>query len=117
MVKGATANRELEVLKCMLDFAAKRRYFAENPAVEVKHFNELRERPTRRMLTLEEERRILDAAPVFLRVAIILLAQGERTARAFHCAWSQEILKAGETSGRTRVSDLQPASRLLYSSQ
>ena len=80
MVKGATANRELEVLKCMLDFAAKRRYFAENPAVEVKHFNELRERPTRRMLTLEEERRILDAAPVYLRVAIILLAQtGGRT--------------------------------------
>jgi Phage integrase SAM-like domain len=79
-VKGATVNRELECLKCMLDFATKRRCIAENPAAEVKHFNELRERPARRMLSLEEERRILHAAPVYLRVAIILLAQtGGRT--------------------------------------
>jgi hypothetical protein len=42
----------------MLDFAMKRKYIAENPAAEVKHFNELRERPTRRMLTLDEEKRI-----------------------------------------------------------
>lgn len=62
-VKGATVNRELECLKCMLDFATKRLYIAEYPASEVKHFNELRERPARRMLTIEEERRILDAAP------------------------------------------------------
>ena len=90
-VKGASVNRELECLKCMLDFATKRRYIAENPAAEVKHFNELRERPTRRMLTLEEERRILDAAPVYLRVAIILLAQtGGRTySEGFSLRWSQ----------------------------
>jgi integrase len=90
-VKGATVNRELECLKCMLDFATKRRYIAENPASEVKHFNELRERPTRRMLTLEEERRILDAAPVYLRVAIILLTQtGGRTySEGFSLRWSQ----------------------------
>jgi hypothetical protein len=31
-VKGATVNRELECLKCMLDFAMKRKYIAENPA-------------------------------------------------------------------------------------
>ena len=90
-VKGATVNRELECLKPMLDFATKRRYIAENPASAVKHFNELRERPTRRMLTLEEERRILDAAPVYLRVAIILLAQtGGRTySEGFSLRWSQ----------------------------
>jgi integrase len=90
-IKGATVNRELECLKCMLDFATKRRYIAENPAAEVKHFNELRERPTRRMLTIEEERRILDAAPAYLRVAIILLAQtGGRTySEGFSLRWSQ----------------------------
>jgi len=90
-VKGATVNRELECLKCMLDSATKRRYIAANPASEVKHFNELRERPTRRMLSLEEERRILDAAPVYLRVAIILLAQiGGRTySEGFSLRWSQ----------------------------
>ena len=90
-VKGATVNRELECLKCMLDFAMKRKYIAENPAAQVKHFNELRERPTRRMLTLDEEKRILDAAPVHLRVAIILLSQtGGRTySEGFSLRWSQ----------------------------
>ena len=90
-VKGATVNRELECLKCMLDFAVKRKYIAENPAAQVKHFNELRERPTKRMLTLGEERRILHAAPDYLRVAIILLSQtGGRTySEGFSLRWSQ----------------------------
>jgi len=90
-VKGATVNRELECLKCMLDFAVKRKYIAENPAAQVKHFNELRERPTRRMLSLEEERRILDEAPDYLRVAIILLSQtGGRTySEGLSLRWSQ----------------------------
>jgi len=94
-VKGATVNRELECLKCMLDFATKRGYIPENPAAEVKHFNELRDRPTRRMLTIEEERRILDAAPVYLRVAIILLVQtGGRTySECFSLRWSQVDLE------------------------
>src|SRR6266850_6261641 len=84
-------DQELECLKCMLDFAVKRKYIAENPAAEVKHFNELRERPTGRMLTLDEEKRILDAAPVYLRVAIILLSQaGGRTySEGFYLRWSQ----------------------------
>src|SRR5580693_3221100 len=48
-------------------------------------------KPTRRMLTLEEERRILDAAPVYVRVAIILLARtGGRTySEGFSLRWSQ----------------------------
>ena len=60
------------------------------PAADVKHFNEQRERPTRRMLTLDEERRILDAAPPY-RVAIILLSQtGGRTySEGFSLRWSQ----------------------------
>jgi site-specific recombinase XerD len=62
-IKGATVNRELECLKCILDLAVKRKYIPENPAAAVKHFNELRERPIRRMLTVESELRILEAAP------------------------------------------------------
>jgi integrase len=58
-----------------LDVATQRKYIPENPAAAVKHFNELRERPVRRMLTLEEEQRIIEAAPPYLRVAIILLSQ------------------------------------------
>lgn len=91
LVKGATVNRELECLNCVLDLAVKRKYIPENPALMVKHFNELRERPVRRMLTVEEEQRILDAAPLYLRVAIILLSQtGGRTySEGFSLRWDQ----------------------------
>jgi hypothetical protein len=90
-VKGATVNRELECLKCVLDLAVKRRYIPENPASSVKHFNELRERPVRRMLTVEEEQRILEAAPPHLRVAIVMLTQtGGRTySEGFSLRWDQ----------------------------
>lgn len=90
-VKGATVNRELAYLKCMLGFAVKRKYIQENPTVGVKHFDERRERPTKRMLTLDEERQILEKAPPCLRVAIILLAQtGVRTYReGFSLRWDQ----------------------------
>lgn len=94
-VKGATVNRELECLKCVLDLAVKRKYVAENAASTVKHFNELRERPVRRMLTVEEEQRILAAAPPYLRVAIILLTQtGGRTySEGLSLRWSQVDLE------------------------
>jgi integrase len=94
-VKGATVNRELECLKCVLDLAVKRKYIAENPALEVSHFNELRERPVRRMLTVEEELRILEAAPPYLRVAMILLTQtGGRTySEGFSLRWNQVDLE------------------------
>lgn len=90
-VKGATVNRELECLKCVLDLALNRKYISDNPASAVKHFNELRERPVRRMLTLDEERRILEVAPPHLRVAIILLSQtGGRTySEGFSLRWDQ----------------------------
>jgi site-specific recombinase XerD len=73
-VKGATVNREIQCLHCMFQFAITRRYITESPAAGVKHFDERRERPVKRMLTVEEQR-ILEAAPPHLRVAIILLVQ------------------------------------------
>jgi integrase len=90
-IKGATVNRELECLKCVLDLAVRRKYIPENPAATVKHFNELRERPVRRMLTVEEEIRIVEAAPPYLRVAIILLSQtGGRTySEGLSLRWNQ----------------------------
>ena len=90
-IKGATVNRELECLKCVLDLAVKRKYIPENPASTVKHFNELRDRPVRRMLTVKEEHSILEAAPPHLRVAIILLSQtGGRTySEGFSLRWDQ----------------------------
>jgi integrase len=90
-IKGATVNRELECLKCVFDLAVKRKYIPDNPAASVKHFNELRERPVRRMLTVEEEVRIVESAPPYLRVAIVLLSQtGGRTySEGLSLRWDQ----------------------------
>ena len=79
-VKGATVNRELACLHCIFQFALKRKYIRENPSSGVKHFDERHERPSKRMLTVDDEHRILEAAPPHLRVAIVLLVQtGGRT--------------------------------------
>jgi site-specific recombinase XerD len=79
-VKGATVNRELACLHCVFQFALKRKYIGENPTSGVKHFDERQERPFKRMLTVEDEHRILEAEPAYLRVAIVLLVQtGGRT--------------------------------------
>ena len=57
----------------------------------MKHFDERRERPIKRMLTPEEEQRILEVAPPYLRVGIILLVQtGGRTySEGFSLRWDQ----------------------------
>jgi integrase len=90
-VKGATVNRELACLHCIFQFALRRKYIGENPTSDVKHFNERIERPTKRMLTVEDEHRILEAAPPHLRVAIVLLVQtGGRTySEGLSLRWDQ----------------------------
>ena len=94
-VKGATVNREIQCLHCMFQFAIARKYITENPAAGVKHFDERRERPVKRMLNVDEEQRILEAAPPHLRVAIILLVQtGGRTySEGLSLRWEQVDLE------------------------
>jgi len=108
-VKGATVNRELQCLHCMFQFAITRKYVTENPATGVKHFDERRERPTKRMLTAEEEQRILNAAPPSLRVAIILLVQtGGRTySEGLSLRWEQVDLnnRVIHLSGNVKTKD------------
>lgn len=96
-VKGATVNRELACLHCIFQFALKRKYIGENPTSGVKQFNERNERPTKRMLSVEDERRILEAAPPHLRVAIVLLVQtGGRTySEGLSLRWDQVDLAHG----------------------
>ncbi len=96
-VKGATVNRELACLHCVFQFALKRKYIGENPTSGVKHFDERHERPSKRMLTVEEEHRILGAAPPHLRVAIVLLVQtGGRTyTEGVSLKWDQVDLVHG----------------------
>ena len=90
-VKGATVNREMAYLRCMFNFAVERKYLSESPAKGVRQLDERRERPTKHLLTLEEEQRILENAPPYLRVAIVLLAQtGVRTySEGFSLRWDQ----------------------------
>lgn len=120
-IKGATVNRELECLQCMFEYAVARKYIPENPAVGVKHFDERRERPAKRMLTLEEEQRILEKAPPYLRVAIVLLAQtGGRTySEGFSLRWDQIDLrnKVIYFGGQTKTEDSSepvPLSKLAH---
>lgn len=96
-VKGATVNREVACLHCIFQFALRRKYIGENPTAGVKHFNERIERPTKRMLTVEDEHRILEAAPPHLRVAIVLLVQtGGRTySEGLSLRWDQVDLAHG----------------------
>src|SRR5260370_1178552 len=96
-VKGATVNRELACLHCVFQFALKRKYIGENLSSGVKHFDERQERPSKRMLTVEEEHRILGAAPPHLRVAIVLLVQtGGRTySEGLSLKWDQVDLVHG----------------------
>ena len=95
-VKGATVNRELACMHSIFQFALKRKYIGENPTSGVKHFDERHERPSKRMLTVEEEHRILEAPP-HLRVAIVLLVQtGGRTySEGLSLKWDQVDLVHG----------------------
>jgi integrase len=108
-VKGATVNRELACLHCIFQFALKRKYIGENPSSGVKHFDERQERPSKRMLTVEEEYRILEAAPPYLRVAIVLLVQtGGRTySEGMSLRWDQLDLVHGvlHPDGNVKTSD------------
>jgi integrase len=79
----------------MFQFAVTRKYIAESPPAGVRHFDERRERPAKRMLSVEEEQRIFEAAPPYLGVAIILLVQtGGRTySGGFSLRWDQVDLE------------------------
>ncbi len=118
-VKGATVNRELACLHCIFQFALKRKYIAENPTSDVKHFNERQERPSKRMLTVDDEHRILEAAPPHLRVAIVLLVQtGGRTySEGLSLRWDQvdlvhSVIHPGSSVKTTDSAQPLPLSRL-----
>jgi integrase len=108
-VKGPTVNRELACLHCVFQFALKQKYIGENPTSGVKHFDERHERPSKRMLTVEDEHRILGAAPPHLRVAIVVLVQtGGRTySEGLSFRWDQVDLVHGvvHPGGNVKTAD------------
>jgi len=97
----------------------RRKYIAGNPTSDVKHFNERQERPSKRMLTVDEEHRILEAAPAHLRVAIVLLVQtGGRTySEGLSLRWDQvdlvhSVIHPGSSVKTTDSAQPLPLSRL-----
>ena len=99
-VKGATVNRELETLQGLFKLAVQRSYIHADPMLNVEHFPETRERPAKRRISTKDYVRILESAPAYLRVGILLLEQtGNRTySELFSLRWEQVDLDAGVIS-------------------
>lgn len=76
-VRPATINRDLAVLRRMLKLAQKRRYLVRNPFDQVEMLNETRGRRQARILTFEEERRLMSTIPPNsnLRPLLVLLIE------------------------------------------
>ncbi len=97
----------------MLDLAVHRQYISENPARAVKHFNELRERPDKQMLTLDQENRILKAAAPHLRVGIISYSEGFRL-RWDQVDWERRLIRFGSDVKTPGSSEPLPLTDLAY---
>lgn len=76
-VRPATINRDLAVLRRMLKLAQKRRYLGWNPFDQVEMLNETRGRRQARILTFDQEQRLLAAIPPesYMRPLLILLIE------------------------------------------
>jgi len=90
-IKGTTVNRRDVNLRCMCNFAIERKLHLRQPRQRRETFDERRERPAKRMLTLEEEHAFWKTPPPYLRVAIVLLAQrvAVRYPEGFSLRWDQ----------------------------
>ena len=68
-VKPATINRELACLKHIFNMAMKWGKASENPVKGIRLFKE--EEPKEMVLSIEEEERLLNASPQYLRDVIV----------------------------------------------
>jgi integrase len=94
-VRSATVNRDLAVLRRMLNIAEKRRFILANPFREVEMLEERKQRRQPHILTFKEENRLLKAAPDHIRVlATLILETGLRSGReALALKWSDVDLE------------------------
>ena len=74
-VGPATVNRDLAVLRRMLNLAARRRLIGQNPFMEVDFLNEKDCRKQPHILTYEEQKRITAVATTHLRAMIVLITE------------------------------------------
>jgi integrase len=81
-VRAATVNRDLAVLRRMLRIAERGRLITATPFREVEMLEERKERRQPHILTFEEEKKLLAAAPDHIRIlSILILDAGLRSGR------------------------------------
>jgi integrase len=113
-VSKITVNRCLQILKRMLNLAIDWGYLGDNPARKVKLFSE-KDNLKERILAGDEETRLLEAAPEYLRpIVIVALKTGMRRGEILHLRWravdfERRVIKVEESkSGKPRFVDMSP---------
>jgi integrase len=108
-VTKSTVNREITIMKKMFNLAIDWSFAEENPVQKVKLFSE-KDRQKERIITEEEEARLLAACPNYVRPIIdTALNTGMRRGEIFNLEWKQVDLKEGAIrvvytkSGRDRI--------------
>ncbi len=122
-VKKSTTNREMALLKKMFHLAADWGYCEKNPVTKVKLFSE-RDNLKERVLTVEEEVRLLAHCPSHLApIVVFALNTGMRRSEVLGLRWDQ-IDAAGKTvrvmrtkSGRDRIVPLNEAAAGVIKAQ
>jgi integrase len=112
-VRAATVNRDLAVLRRMLKIAAKRRQLPANAFFDVEMLEERKERRQPHILTFQEEKKLLMAAPDHIRLLVILILEtGLRSRReALALKWKDvnfsdatiQVVESKSLAGRRSV--------------
>jgi integrase len=105
-VKSATINRDLFLLRWCLKQATRQRFIGKNPFDNVDFLEERKERRQPKILTLDEELRLLAACNPLLRALCVLLIEtGLRIGReALVLKWPELDLEQGTVSvGQTKT--------------
>jgi integrase len=108
-VTKSTVNREITIMKKMFNLAIDWSFTELNPVQKIKLFSE-KDRQKERLLTEEEEKRLLAACPAYVRPIIeTALNTGMRRGEIFNLEWKQVDLKERAIqvvytkSGRDRI--------------
>ena len=101
-VKAATVNRDLFLLRFLLKQAARQRLIGRNPFDSVDLLEERKQRRQPKILTFDEEQRLLSACKPLLRALVIILVEtGLRIDReALPLKWTDLDLEEGAVTVR-----------------
>jgi excisionase family DNA binding protein len=117
-VQKSTVNRELACLKKMLNKAIDWGYLDENPVRKVKFFSE-KDNLKERVLTPEEETKLLESCPECLRTIVLTaIHTGMRRAEVLNLRWEDVNLEKKEIKVRkTKSGSIRtiPINETLYS--